>query len=107
MNVGKRCGQKGITQDEINDSLVRFATAGEVVIRLKSGEPSIFGRAGEELDALRVAGIEAEIVPEVTAGVAAAAKIGISLTDRRKAVIFCSSALTQDMATRILVGNRW
>ena len=85
MNVGKRCGQKGITQDEINDLLVRFATAGEVVIRLKSGDPSIFGRAGEELDALREAGIEAEIIPGVTAGVAAAAKIGISLTDRRRA----------------------
>lgn len=85
MNVGKRCGQKGISQDEINDLLVRFATAGEVVVRLKSGDPSIFARAREELDALREAGVEAEIVPGITAGLAAAAKIGVPLTDRRRA----------------------
>ena len=85
MNVGKRCGQKRITQDEINDLLVRFASAGEVVVRLKSGDPSIFGRAGEELDALREAKIEVEIIPGVTASLAAAAKIGASLTDRRRA----------------------
>lgn len=85
MNVGKRCGRKSITQDEINDLLVRFAAAGELVVRLKSGDPSIFGRAGEELDALREAGIEVEIVPGITASLAAAAKIGVSLTDRRRA----------------------
>jgi uroporphyrin-III C-methyltransferase len=85
INVGKRCGRKSITQDEINDLLVRFAITGEVVVRLKSGDPSIFGRAGEELDFLRQAGIDVEIVPGVTASLAAAAKIGISLTDRRRA----------------------
>ena len=85
MNVGKRCGHKSITQEEINDLLVKFAAAGQTVVRLKSGDPSIFGRAGEELDALRDAGIEVEIVPGVTASLAAAAKIGISLTDRRRA----------------------
>jgi uroporphyrin-III C-methyltransferase len=85
MNVGKRCGRKSITQDEINDLLVQFAAAGELVVRLKSGDPSIFGRAGEELDALREAGIEVEIIPGITASLAAAAKIGVSLTDRRKA----------------------
>ena len=85
MNVGKRCGRKSITQEQINSLLVRFASAGEVVVRLKSGDPSIFGRAGEELDALRAAGIEAEIIPGVTASLAAAARIGVSLTDRRKA----------------------
>ena len=85
MNVGKRCGRKSITQDEINDLLVRFASAGEVVVRLKSGDPSIFGRAGEELDALREARIDVEIIPGVTASLAAAAKIGVSLTDRRRA----------------------
>ena len=63
MNVGKRCGQKGITQDEINDLIVRFASAGDVVVRLKGGDPSIFGRAGEELDALREARIDVEIIP--------------------------------------------
>jgi uroporphyrin-III C-methyltransferase len=85
MNVGKRCGRKSISQKEINDLLLRFALAGEVVVRLKSGDPSIFGRAGEELDYLREAGIEVEIIPGVTAGLAAAARIGVSLTDRRKA----------------------
>jgi uroporphyrin-III C-methyltransferase len=85
INVGKRCGQKCITQGEINDLLVRLASAGKAVVRLKSGDPSIFGRAAEELDALREAGIEVEIVPGITASLAAAARIGISLTDRRRA----------------------
>ena len=85
INVGKRCGRKSITQEQINDLLVRFATAGNVVVRLKSGDPSIFGRAGEELDVLRDAGIEVEIIPGVTASLAAAAKVGVSLTDRRRA----------------------
>jgi uroporphyrin-III C-methyltransferase len=85
INVGKRCGQKNITQDEINQLLVHFAMAGEVVVRLKSGDPLIFGRAGEELEALQRAGIEVEIIPGVTAAVAAAASMRVSLTDRRKA----------------------
>lgn len=85
INVGKRCGQKGITQDKINDLLVRFASNGDVVVRLKSGDSLIFGRAGEELDALREAGIEIEIVPGVTAALAAAATMQVSLTDRRSA----------------------
>jgi uroporphyrin-III C-methyltransferase len=85
INVGKRCGRRTITQEEINDLLVRFASTGKVVVRLKSGDPSIFGRAGEELDALRAAGIEVEVIPGITASLAAAAAIGVSLTDRRKA----------------------
>ena len=85
MNVGKRCGRKHITQDEINDLLLRFSLSGEVVVRLKSGDPLIFGRAGEELDVLRRAGIEVEIVPGVTAALAAAATVQASLTDRRTA----------------------
>ena len=85
MNVGKRCGRKSITQDEINDLLVRFSLAGKVVVRLKSGDPLIFGRAGEELDVLRRADIEVEIVPGVTAALAAAATVHASLTDRRTA----------------------
>lgn len=85
LNVGKRCGQKNITQDEINDLLVRFAAAGEMVVRLKSGDPSIFGRAAEEIDVLRQAGIEVEVIPGVTASLAAAAMLRVSLTDRRRA----------------------
>ena len=85
VNVGKRCGRKSITQEEINDLLVSFASEGKAVVRLKSGDPSIFSRAGEELDALRAAGIEVEIIPGITASLAAAARIGVSLTDRRRA----------------------
>jgi len=85
INVGKRCGRKSTTQEEINDLLVRFASAGKTVVRLKCGDPSIFARAGEEMDALREARIEVEIVPGVTSSLAAAATMGISLTDRRKA----------------------
>ncbi|HYM76843.1 MAG TPA: uroporphyrinogen-III C-methyltransferase [Candidatus Dormibacteraeota bacterium] len=85
VDVGKRCGPKSITQDEINDLLIRFSSTGEVVVRLKSGDPLIFGRAGEELEVLRRAGIEVEIVPGVTAALAAAATVHASLTDRRTA----------------------
>jgi uroporphyrin-III C-methyltransferase len=83
VNVGKRCGQKSITQDEINDLLLGFASSEAVVVRLKSGDPLIFGRAGEELEALRAAGVEVEIVPGVTAALAAAASVNVTLTDRR------------------------
>ncbi len=85
VNVGKRCGLKSITQEEINDFLLRFASKGKVVVRLKSGDPLVFGRAGEELDVLRRAGIEVEIVPGITAALAAAATVQVSLTDRRTA----------------------
>ena len=85
INVGKRCGKKSISQGEINRLLVGYATAGTTLIRLKSGDPSIFGRAGEELDYLREAGIRVEIVPGITASLAAAARIQASLTDRRTA----------------------
>jgi len=111
MNVGKRCGRKSITQEQINDLLVRFASAGEVVVRLKSGDPSIFGRAGEELDALRTAGTEVEIIPGVTASLAAAARMGVSLTDRRKAdqLLFISAHRglgKQNSDWRALVNSR-
>jgi uroporphyrin-III C-methyltransferase len=83
VDVGKRCGKKLLTQDEINALLVSYAASHEVVVRLKGGDPSIFGRAGEELQALREAHVEHEVVPGVTAGLGAAAAAGISLTDRR------------------------
>lgn len=82
IDVGKRCGRNNISQDEINDLLVQFASSGYVVVRLKSGDPLIFGRAGEELDALQQAGIEVEIIPGITTAVAAAATAQFSLTDR-------------------------
>lgn len=85
VNVGKRCGTKRITQAEINEHMVRAAREGTAVIRLKSGDPAIFGRLGEELDALQQAGVAYEIVPGITAGIAAAAALRMSLTDRRTA----------------------
>ncbi|HKN74175.1 MAG TPA: uroporphyrinogen-III C-methyltransferase [Candidatus Acidoferrum sp.] len=85
IDVGKRCGRKLLTQGEINALLVNYAASHEVVVRLKGGDPSIFGRAGEELEALRSANVELEVVPGITAALGAAAAAGISLTDRRVA----------------------
>jgi uroporphyrin-III C-methyltransferase len=83
IDVGKRCGQKLLTQEEINAYLVHAAGLVHIVVRLKSGDPLIFGRAGEEIAALRNAGVAFEIVPGITSAVAAAAAGRISLTDRR------------------------
>ncbi len=85
INVGKRAGYKLLTQDEINALLVSYGRTRATVVRLKGGDPSVFGRAGEEIGALRAAGIEYEIVPGISAALGAAAAAGISLTDRRVA----------------------
>src|SRR6202521_5674 len=85
INGGKRAGHKLLTQDEINALLVSYGRTHPGVVRLKGGDPSIFGRAGEEIEALRKAGIEYEIVPGISAALGAAAAAGISLTDRRVA----------------------
>ena len=85
VNVGKRCGNKRITQAEINAQMIEAAHRGKDVVRLKSGDPAIFGRLGEELDALTEADVTFEIVPGITAGIAASAVLGMSLTDRRTA----------------------
>jgi len=82
-NVGKRCGAKKITQAEINALMIAQARAGRSVVRLKSGDPLVFGRAAEEIDALREADVAFEVVPGITAAFAAAAALGLSLTDRR------------------------
>jgi len=82
-NVGKRCGTKTIRQEEINFLMVTLASSGKQVVRLKSGDPLIFGRAGEEIEALRRANIEYEIVPGVTSALGAAAAAGIPLTHRQ------------------------
>src|SRR5882724_3672654 len=81
-NVGKRCGRKSWKQTEINTLLVEQASLGWDVVRLKGGDPLIFGRAGEELEALREAGIEVEIVPGVSSALAAAAAAQIPVTHR-------------------------
>ena len=80
--VGKAKGLHSVPQSEINALLIQRARAGQTVVRLKGGDPFIFGRGGEELDALREAGIATEIVPGVTAGIAAAASLQIPLTHR-------------------------
>lgn len=96
-NVGKRCGRKAISQEEINALLVAYASFGLQVVRLKSGDPLLFGRAGEEMEALRRANIEFEVVPGVTAGLGAAAVAQVSLThrDHASAVLFLSNHLAK------------
>ena len=83
--VGKRYGRPRVTQSEIHGLLIAAARAGESVVRLKSGDPLVFGRAGEEIQALRAAGIPLEIVPGITAAFAAAAVLATPLTDRMSA----------------------
>ena len=83
--VGKRCGQPRITQAEIHVLMLDAARAGRSVLRLKSGDPLIFGRAGEEIGALREAQIPFEIVPGITTAFAAAARLRTPLTDRSAA----------------------
>ena len=85
IDVGKRAGRKLLTQDEINSLLVSYAQTRTIVVRLKGGDPSLFGRVAEELAALRNAGVKFEVVAGVSAALGAAAAAGISLTDRRVA----------------------
>ncbi len=80
--VGKRSGRRSTAQRFINKQLVDAARRHAVVVRLKGGDPMLFGRAQEEIDALRAAGIAFEVVPGVTAASAASAELGISLTRR-------------------------
>jgi len=88
--AGKKGGQTCRPQNEIDGTLVRLAMEGKTVVRLKGGDPFVFGRGGEEASALAAAGIAFEIVPGVTAALAAAAYAGIPLTHRlhSSAVVF-------------------
>ncbi|RDV05786.1 uroporphyrinogen-III C-methyltransferase [Undibacter mobilis] len=83
--VGKTGFGPSCKQDDINTLMLSLAKQGKRVVRLKGGDPLIFGRAGEELDACNAAGIRAEIVPGITAAQGAAASLGLSLTDRKHA----------------------
>jgi len=98
IDVGKRAGKKLLTQDEINSLLVANARRYLIVVRLKGGDPGIFGRAAEEIAALREAGIDYESVPGVTSALGAAAAAGVSLTDRRIAsqVLFTTFSRRED-----------
>jgi uroporphyrin-III C-methyltransferase/precorrin-2 dehydrogenase/sirohydrochlorin ferrochelatase len=93
-DVGKFVGGGGATQEEINKLLVEHAQRGEYVVRLKGGDPFVFGRGGEEIDFLRQQGVSFEVVPGITAALAAGAYAGVPLTDRRHA-----------QAVRLLTGN--
>ena len=94
--VGKERGRQAMTQKEINDLLVQRATAGKVVVRLKGGDPFVFGRGGEEALALARQGIPFEVVPGVTSAIAAPAYAGIPLTHRGKASSFTVVSGSED-----------
>src|SRR3954469_19861745 len=83
--VGKQPGGHSHTQEEINALLVEFGQAGKDVVRLKGGDPFVFGRGGEEAQALAAAGVAFEVVPAVTSGIAAPAYAGIPVTHRDEA----------------------
>ena len=85
IRVGKRAGCRSTPQAFIIRLMVREARRGRRVVRLKGGDPAVFGRAAEELDACRLAGIDCELVPGITSASAAAAALGVPLTDRAHA----------------------
>jgi precorrin-2 methylase len=97
-SVGKRFGRPKITQAGINELMIESARAGYSVLRLKSGDPLVFGRAGEEIAALRGAQISFEVVPGVTAVMAAGAALQLPLTDRSSAskLLFCTGRHVAD-----------
>ena len=103
--VGKRCGRHSTAQRFINKRLVDAAGAHRIVVRLKGGDPMLFGRAHEEISALRVAGITCEVVPGVTSALAASADLGISLTQRgvSRSVVFVTPRVGDGEARR----NDW
>lgn len=82
MLVGKRAARESCKQDDINDMMLSLARQGKHVVRLKSGDPMIFGRAGEEIAMLEANGIAVSVVPGVTAALALASRLGVSLTHR-------------------------
>ena len=100
-NVGKRCGKKKILQAEINCLMVALAASGLRVVRLKGGDPLIFGRAGEEIESLRRNSIPFEIVPGVTSAMGAAAAARIPLTHRHAsdALVFITAHRAKGMHT--------
>jgi len=97
-DVGKRAGFRLLSQNDINALLVDAAQRHEIVVRLKGGDPLLFGRAAEEIEALRAAHIPFEVVPGISAAFASAAAAQVSLTDRRLAsrVLFTTFSRSED-----------
>jgi len=95
IDVGKAPGRPCLGQGEINRLLVDRGAGGRHVVRLKGGDPTIFGRLAEEIEAVRTAGLAFEVVPGITSATAAAARAGISLTERgsSSAVVFATGAV--------------
>ena len=98
IDVGKRYGKVSTEQRFIHRALVEAARSHAIVVRLKGGDPMLFGRAQEEIEALEAAGVEWEVVPGVTAALAAAASLGISLTRRgvARSVAFLTPRVGKD-----------
>lgn len=89
IDAGKKAGDHTLTQEEIEDALVEKARAGNVVARLKGGDPFVFGRGGEEALRLREEGIDHEVVPGVTSAISVPAKHGVPVTHRGVSTSFC------------------
>jgi uroporphyrin-III C-methyltransferase len=100
VHVGKRGGCRSTPQAFIERLMIAEARAGRIVVRLKGGDPFVFGRGGEEVEALRAAGIGVEVVPGITAGLAAAGALGVPLTHRTHAhgVVFVTGHASEDSA---------
>src|SRR6202022_3881315 len=99
--VGRRVGKPGIGQDAINQLLIEAAKSGQRAVRLKGGDPFVFGRGGEEVEALREAGVAYSVVPGITAGLGAAAQFEMPLTFRHAAlrITFLTAHKARDAET--------
>lgn len=111
MLVGKRGGRESCKQHDINALMIKLARQGKHVVRLKSGDPMIFGRAGEEIDVLEANGIPVSVIPGITAASAMASRLGVSLThrDHAQAVSFMTGhsrkgQLPETLAYENLIG---
>lgn len=102
IDVGKRRGIRLLSQDDINSLLVASGAKHNIVVRLKGGDPLLFGRAAEEIQALRAARIDFEVVPGISAGFGAAAAAGVSLTDRRVASHVLFTTYSRSPEARVL-----